>query len=663
MKSFLAITRAPSRLMRLASLVAVVVSLIGWSTGSAHGSGRDIVPLSAPNGALGSFSPLGTGADDTFGWTSVWSIAKWGTNRIVAGGQFRGMGGVPSTSAIAVWNGSAWSALGSGFDPGDVYSVGALDDDTLVAAVFYFGGALDHVYEWNGSTWVLRASVNSGLQEGDVVPWNNSIAIGGAFTSVTASAAVPANHIALLSEVTASALGTGLTARAYSLARWSNDKLVVGGNFTSAGGVPSTSAIAVWDGNQWSALGGGTNDSVRAIAPKDDHTLVVGGLFDHAMNADGTTVSGTARIAIWNSSTSAWSALGSGLGETWPDLVRSIAVDSDRDLIYASGPFRRAVGGVDNSLKRIGVWDEGVSEWIPLRFSATDNGVEDDVMAIVVDGARVYLGGDFANAGGIAAADRIAMWTWDPPQGSNVVSSLPATLSATGFIGVPATGGVKFGNALATYTRVNSTTITVTSIAGSDWNGSPISVDGVGGWGTVGTCGPPLCPHRPVFFVPTTTTPPSSTTPPTSTTPSTPTTPPAPEPDAIRALPTVPESTPLAGSTGTTMSPGEPITVTYGGFTPGEIVHLWVNSTPQLIGTGTADSTGSVTITGSIPTGLPAGSHSLVLYAPLSGTGVRQSISVVPATLPVTGTDGSLVPLAVSLLLAGVISRRLRRTT
>ena len=664
MKSFLAITRAPSRLMRLASLVAVVVSLIGWSTGSAHGSGRDIVPLSAPNGALGSFSPLVPGADNTLGLTNVWSIAKWGTNRIVVGGQFRGMGGVPSTSAVAVWNGSTWSALGSGFDPEHVYSVAALDGNTLVAAVYSnVGDALDHVYEWNGSTWVLRASVDSrGLWEGDVVPWNGSIAISGTFTSVTASAAVPANFIAGLSGVTASALGTGLNGWAYSLARWSDTKLAVGGDFTTAGGAPSTSAIAVWDGNQWSALGGGTNDSVRAIAPKDDHTLVVGGLFDHARNADGTTVSGTARIAIWNSSTSAWSALGSGLAGN-DGNTRAIAVDSDRDLIYAGGDFHKYVGGLDNSLKHIGVWDAGLSEWIPLRFSATYNGVENNVMAIVVDGARVYLGGAFENAGGEPAADRIAMWTWEPPQGSNVVSSLPATLSATGFIGVPATGGVKFGNALATYTRVNSTTITVTSIAGSDWNGSPISVDGVGGWGTVGTCGPPLCPDRPVYapvFVPTTTTPPSSTTPPTSTTPSTP---PAPEPDAIRALPTVPESTPLAGSTGTTMSPGEPIRVTYGGFTPGEIVHLWVNSTPQLIGTGTADSTGSVTITGSIPTGLSAGSHSLVLYAPLSGTGVRQSISVVPATLPVTGTDGSLVPLAVSLLLAGVISRRLRRAT
>jgi hypothetical protein len=647
--------------MRLASLVAVVVSLIGWSTGSAHGSGRDILPLSAPDGALGQFEPLGTGADvDSERPRTVWSIAKWGDDRIVVGGEFRGMGGVPGTSAIAVWNSStkAWSALGFGLGPEVVYSIADLGDSTLSAVHQNELTGTGCMSEWSNSSWASRACVGEstyGLGEGDVVPWADSVAISGGFERFTASPVV-LNKIALLSGGTASALGTGLNERAYSLARWSTNKLAVGGDFTSAGGVTQSAHIAIWDSSTsaWSGLGRGVGgagyNSVRAIVPKDDDTLVVGGLFDHAMNADGTTVSGTASIAIWNSSTGAWSALGSGLGGGGAN-TRTIAVDSERDLIYAGGDFLSAVGAAPVSLKGVGVWDEGVSEWIPLRYGPNDNGVDGEVlwgsvMAIVVDGAQVYLGGDFENAGGIETADRIAMWKWEPPQGSNIVSSLPATLSGEGFIGVPATGGVKFGDVAATYTRVNSSTITVTSVAGPVANGTPISVDGVGGWGTVGTY---------VFFIPPPTTTPSSTTPPS--------TPLAPEPDAIRALPTVPESTPLAGSTGTTMSPGEPITVTYGGFTPGEIVHLWVNSTPQLIGSGIADSTGSVTITGSVPTGLSAGSHSLVLYAPLSGTGVRQSISVVPATLPVTGTDGSLVPLAVSLLLAGVISRRLRRTT
>jgi hypothetical protein len=424
--------------------------------------------------------------------------------------------------------------------------------------------------------------------------------------------------------------------------------LVVGGDFALAGSVAGTKSVAVWNGNQWSALGGGTDGSVRSIAQKDEDTLVVGGLFDYALDEAGNEVPGTARIAKW-SNAEGWTPLGLGLGETWPDLVRSIAVDSERDLIYAGGDFRKYVGGANNSLNGIGVWDEGVSEWIPLRYSSTSNGLQShfvDVMAIVVDGAHVYLGGDFADAGGIAAADRVAMWTWDPPQGSNVVGSLPATLSGEGFIGVPATGGVKFGSALATYTRVNSNTITVTSFTEPVWGGSSISVNGVGGWGIVGTCVQPVCPNAPAVV---------------------------PEPNVIQSLPTLPESTPLAGATGTTMSQGESISVTYGGFTPSETVHLWVNSAPQLIGSGNADSTGTVTISGSIPPGLAAGPHTLVLYAPVSNTGVRQPISVVSTTLPSTtlpsttlpstGSKSPLIPLAMSLLVVGVISRRLRRNT
>lgn len=671
------ITRPASRVLRGVCLIAVVIGLAGWSTGSAHSSGRGIAPLSTPDGVLGSFSALGTGSSEA-GWNTVWSIARWGNDRIVVGGEFEQMGGVTGTAAIAVWNGNQWSALGSGFHPGKVYSVAALDSDKLVAAVYSnIENAPDHVYEWNGSGWINRVTVEEGgFGEGDVVPWTNStIAFSGSFACITSSECgdvppVGVEGIALLSGNTVSALGLGerYFARKYSLARWSDDKLVVGGDFDQLGGVPGTKKVAAWNGSAWSALGGGTNDSVRAIARKDDDSLIVGGLFTSALNADGSSVSDTARIAEWSNATGSWKPLGSGLCCEWPDLVRAIAVDSERDLIYAGGRFQKYVGGNDNSLNSVGVWDEGVREWIPLQYSPTENGidryvVQQDVMAIHVDGAKVYLGGDFRNAGGVANADRIAMWTWDAPEGSNNISSLPATLSGEGFIGVPATGGVKFGNVSATYTRVNSTTITVTSLAGSEWSGSSIAVDGVGGWGTVGTCEPPLCPNAPAV---------------------------TPDPDVIQSLPTLPESTPLARATGTTMSPGESITVTYGGFAPSEAVHLWVNSTPQLIGSGDADSTGSVTITGSIPPGLTAGSHSLVLHAPRSGRGARQAISVVPVpppataaepTLPTnaaevtpparaaqvklaaTGVDVTLASLALLLLVAGTISRRLRRNT
>jgi hypothetical protein len=67
------------------------------------------------------------------------------------------------------------------------------------------------------------------------------------------------------------------------------------------------------------------------------------------------------------------------------------------------------------------------------------------------------------------------------------------TLTGEGFIGVPAVGGVKVGATVATYTRDDSSTITMTVPAGSFTN-APITVNGVGGWGEVGALSVPTPP-------------------------------------------------------------------------------------------------------------------------------------------------------------------------
>jgi hypothetical protein len=148
------------------------------------------------------------------------------------------------------------------------------------------------------------------------------------------------------------------------------------------------------------------------------------------------------------------------------------------------------------------VWDQEISAWIPFTY-AGGNGVSGGVQSLALDDSVVYVGGGFTDAGGDTGADNIARWTWDPPQGSNSVSALAAatvTLTGEGFIGVPATGGVKVGATVATYTRDDSATITMTVPAGSFTN-APITVDGVGGWGDVGVLNP-TSPPEPTPAVP-----------------------------------------------------------------------------------------------------------------------------------------------------------------
>ncbi len=126
-------------------------------------------------------------------------------------------------------------------------------------------------------------------------------------------------------------------------------------------------------------------------------------------------------------------------------------------------------------------------------------------------------------------------------------------------------------------------------------------------------------------------------------------------------------------ATTTGLAAGGSITATYSGFVPYETVQLVVASTPTVIATGTANSTGSVTLTGTLPAGLAAGAHTLSLFAPVSGVGYKSTITLsapettttspavttVPVTvaantLPATGSDSDQMPFALGIIALGL---------
>jgi hypothetical protein len=151
--------------------------------------------------------------------------------------------------------------------------------------------------------------------------------------------------------------------------------------------------------------------------------------------------------------------------------------------------------------------------------------------------------------------------------------------------------------------------------------------------------------------------PPATTTLPATTVPSSGTVAPTttlapPALDTVRALPPAP--TPIVADN--SIATGEAITVSFGGFTPFEYVQLVVASTPQVIGSGYANAQGVVTLTGNLPTNLTSGTHTLAVYAPGSGIGFTQPITVTALTLPTTGSsrgDGG-AQVALWVLLAGI---------
>ncbi|MBL8167513.1 MAG: putative Ig domain-containing protein, partial [Acidobacteria bacterium] len=325
-----------------------------------------------------SWSALGTGVNNT-----VRAIEVSG-NDVYVGGIFSNAGGMPVNS-IAKWNGSSWSALGSGVS-GLVWDIKVSGNDVYVGGSFTNAGGVsaNNIAKWNGSNWAaLGSGVNSFVRA--VAVSGSNVYAGGYFTTAGGS---PAAGVAQWNGSSWSALGSGIGGTVEAIATSVNGTDVyVGGQFTTAGGLPAN-RIAKWNGSNWSALGGGVIGWVGDIA-LNGNDVYVGGAFTQSQ---GTPMN---RIARWNGSS--WSALGSGIDNT----VDTIAVHGS--MVYAGGAFAKAGGITANNIAK---WDG--NNWSAFG-TGSSNSFTGPLYTLKVDGNDVYVGGLFAAAGGISA-NNIAKW-------------------------------------------------------------------------------------------------------------------------------------------------------------------------------------------------------------------------------------------------------------
>ncbi|MBN8246017.1 MAG: hypothetical protein J0L84_01085, partial [Verrucomicrobia bacterium] len=126
-----------------------------------------------------------------------------------AGGGFSGSGSTV-LNGIGRWDGTSWSALGGGLAANFKVRALAAFDGRIVAGGNFFviqpGGALIRsVAQWDGEAW--------------------------------------------------SGLGSGVNQEVNALTVFGS-RLIVGGTFSTAGGLP-VNRIAAWDGTGWAALGSG----------------------------------------------------------------------------------------------------------------------------------------------------------------------------------------------------------------------------------------------------------------------------------------------------------------------------------------------------------------------------------------------------------------------
>ncbi len=151
----------------------------------------------------------------------------------------------------------------------------------------------------------------------------------------------------------------------------------------------AASRVAKWDGSSWSALGGGMDNPVNALAVDGNGNVYAGGSFS---TAGGNPAS---NVAKWDGSS--WSALGSGTN----GFVNAPAFDGSGNL-YAGGFFSTAGGVAANNVAK---WDG--SSWSALG-SGTNGFV--NVNALAFDGSgNLYAGGEFTIAGA-KPSSRIARW-------------------------------------------------------------------------------------------------------------------------------------------------------------------------------------------------------------------------------------------------------------
>ena len=247
--------------------------------------------------------------------------------------------------------------------------------------------------------------------------------------------------------------------------------LLVGGNFTNAGGIANASRVAIWNGTAWGALAGTpiSNGNVLALAYHDGK-VYAGGTF---INAGGNPNADF--LAVWNGSS--W---GPFCNPTTPGPAFGGSVSALQVIgttLYVGGSFQDGAGiDAADYLLACDLTTGASSSTVD-----TDGDINGGVFALAADSnGTLYAGGQFINLDAIPQADHVAAFdgSWHA-MGSGAGPGLGAVDS---YVRSLATSG--------TDVYVGTDAVNVAQIANADhvarWNGSAWSAVGSNTAGTDG---------------------------------------------------------------------------------------------------------------------------------------------------------------------------------
>lgn len=242
------------------------------------------------------WQPLGAGLSSLYGYG--YDCCVW-EDQLVVVGRFTQAGGAPA-ARVAAWDGAAWQALGAGVLGGDALAVIGFRGDLIVAGEFSMAGgqSASRIARWDGLAWHTLGSGITGVEVNALATWQGDLYAGGRFTAAGGQAAA---NLARWDGAAWHAVGGGVAGDGFTplidALKGTSEGLFVGGEFSSAGGVPAAN-VARWTGSEWQPLGSGISEgnprsTVHALCVHEGW-LYVGGYFKQA----GSRLSYS--IARWN---------------------------------------------------------------------------------------------------------------------------------------------------------------------------------------------------------------------------------------------------------------------------------------------------------------------------------------------------------------------------
>lgn len=285
----------------------------------------------------GGISAHGVAVWDGYSWSAlgdgiegdVYSLAVYNGD-LIAAGYLEGSGVVTMYGPLR-WTGSSWVELGTWAWQYDITAMIVFNGNLIVGGDFDEAGggvAADGVASWNGSTWsavgsgLIPSAYNSTVNAFAI--YNSQLVAAGSFNIAAGSVA---DYIAYYSGGTWHNMGSDAGVYQYI-----DDLLVDGSNLYAAGnyGVAgSVEPLSVWNGASWALVGSGQLMNDGLTLTKFNGSIYLGGYIT------GTTSTPNNVIGIAKLNGSTWESVESGADGHIESLLEF------NDELYAGGTSNR----------------------------------------------------------------------------------------------------------------------------------------------------------------------------------------------------------------------------------------------------------------------------------------------------------------------------------